>query len=58
MLTDLEISQNAYKYPITDIAKNLNLMEDEIDQYGKYIAKISSSALQKLQQRFSHQKEI
>ena len=58
MLTDLEISQKSQKYPITDIAKNLNLMEDEIDQYVKYIAKISSSALQKLQQRFSHQKEI
>ena len=41
MLTDIEIAQSSKMMPIKDIAKSLNIPEDELESYGKYKAKIS-----------------
>ena len=34
--TDLAIAQQAKMLPIREIAKKLNISEDDIDPYGKY----------------------
>ena len=47
MKTDIQIAQEAVMQPITKIAAKLNLGEDDIDQYGKYKAKISLDVLNK-----------
>ena len=39
-MTDIEIADQATLDPITEIAEKLGLSEDEIEQYGKYKAKI------------------
>ena len=41
MKTDVEIAQEAVMQPITQIAKHLEIPEDELELYGKYKAKIS-----------------
>ena len=45
MKTDIQIAQEAQMLPITKIAEKINLSEDDIDQYGKYKAKISLDVL-------------
>ena len=39
-MTDLEIAQNATLLPVKEIAKKLNINEDDTDPYGKYKAKL------------------
>lgn len=39
-MTDIEIADQATLEPITEIAEKLGLSKDEIEQYGKYKAKI------------------
>lgn len=41
MKTDVEIAQEALMQPITEIAKHLEIPEDDLELYGKYKAKIS-----------------
>ena len=41
MLTDLEIAQQAKILEIKEIAKKVNLSEDDLELYGKYKAKIN-----------------
>lgn len=41
MKTDIEIADQAEKEPIVNIAKKIGLGEDDIEQYGKYKAKIN-----------------
>ena len=41
MKSDIEIAQNAKMEPIVKIAEKLGVLEDEIEQYGKYKCKIS-----------------
>lgn len=41
MKTDVQIAQEAVMQPITQIAKHLNIAEDDLELYGKYKAKIS-----------------
>lgn len=48
MLTDVEIAQSAKMKPIKEIAKKVGLDEDDLELYGKYKAKISLEAIQKL----------
>lgn len=48
MLSDLEIAQRATLKPITEIAKSIGIMEEELDQYGKFMAKIDLSILERL----------
>jgi formate--tetrahydrofolate ligase len=51
MKSDVEIAQGAKMQPITQIAADLGLSEDDIEQYGKYKAKISLAAWDKMKQR-------
>ncbi len=48
MKSSLEIAQEAVLRPIMEIAREAGLEEDEIDLYGKYKAKISLSAIDRL----------
>ena len=40
-MTDLEIAKNTKLYDIREIAKKLEIDEDNLELYGKYKAKIS-----------------
>lgn len=48
MLSDIEIAQGAKMIPIVDVAANLGLAQDDIELYGRYKAKISARAEQRL----------
>ena len=43
MKKDVEIAQEAKMLPITEVAKVLDIQSDELEQYGKYKAKLSYS---------------
>lgn len=47
-MTDIEIARNTKLNPITEIAQNLGIKENEIEQYGKYKAKINEEAFERL----------
>ena len=47
-LTDIEIARNTKLNQITEIARNLGIKEDELEQYGKYKAKINEEAFKRL----------
>ncbi len=51
MKSDIEIAQAAVMKPILEIAKNLELQEDEIESYGKYKAKINLSVWNRLKDK-------
>jgi len=51
MLSDLEIAQSATMKQIMDIAKDIGILEDEIDLYGRYMAKIDLSILERLKDK-------
>jgi formate--tetrahydrofolate ligase len=51
MLSDLEIAQRAKMKPILEIAEALGIKEDEIEPYGKYMAKVSLEILERLKDR-------
>lgn len=46
MLTDIEIAQQAEMEPIKNVAAKLGMLEDDIEMYGKYKAKISDEYMQ------------
>ncbi|MGH3139296.1 MAG: formate--tetrahydrofolate ligase, partial [Gaiellales bacterium] len=48
MKSSLEIAQEATLRPILDIAREMGLEDDEVDLYGKYKAKISLGAIDRL----------
>lgn len=48
MKTDVEIAQEAKMQPIAQVAKSLNISEDDLEMYGKYKAKISLDAWNKV----------
>ena len=48
MKTDIEIAQEAVLEPITEVAKTLQISEDELELYGKYKAKISDEFMKKI----------
>ena len=48
-MSDIEIARNAKLKKITEIAKQINIDENEIEQYGKYKAKISYETIKKLE---------
>ena len=50
-MTDIEISKNVELKKITEIAKDANIDEENIEQYGKYKAKISSNVYKKLEDK-------
>ena len=47
-MTDIEIARNTKLEKITNIALDLNIQEDDIEQYGKYKAKISNEVYDKV----------
>ena len=47
MKSDIQIAQEAKLEPIVNIAKKINLSEDDIELYGKYKCKISLDTLHK-----------
>ncbi len=51
MKSDIEIAQAATMKPITEIAEGIGLLEDELELYGKYKAKIDLSVLERLKDR-------
>ncbi|HVW17480.1 MAG TPA: formate--tetrahydrofolate ligase [Solirubrobacteraceae bacterium] len=51
MKSSLEIAQEAVLKPIEDIASGLGLKPEEVDPYGRYKAKISLSAIERLSDR-------
>ena len=46
--SDIEIAQESKMKPIVEIAEKIGLVEDDLELYGKYKAKISNEALSKL----------
>lgn len=50
MKTDVEIAQEAVIRPIGKIAEKLGLTSDEIEQYGKYKAKITLGAYERVKE--------
>lgn len=51
MMTDVEIAQNAEMKDIREIAKKLNITEDELELYGKYKAKVTLPVWDKIKNR-------
>src|SRR5690554_3167723 len=51
MKSDLYLSQNAKYKPIKEIAKSLNINEDELYTYGNEIAKVDSNILTRLKNK-------
>lgn len=49
MKTDIEIAQEAEMYPITEVAKSLDMTMDDLELYGKYKAKISDEYIKKIE---------
>lgn len=50
-MTDIEIARNTKLENIVDIAKKINVSEDDIEQYGKYKAKISNNVYENLKNK-------
>ena len=50
-MTDIEIARCTELKKITEIARDLDITEDEIDTYGKYKAKISREVNKKIQNK-------
>ena len=47
MLSDIEIAKSVKLRPINDVAAELGLHEDQIENYGRYIAKVTTGLLTK-----------
>ena len=50
-MTDIEIARNVELKKITEVAKKIDITEDELELYGKYKAKISKEVNSKLQNK-------
>ncbi|MDO4383718.1 MAG: formate--tetrahydrofolate ligase [Eubacteriales bacterium] len=51
MKTDVQIAQEATMKPITEIAAQLDISDDELELYGKYKAKIHTDVLNRLKDK-------
>ncbi len=49
MKSDIQIAQEAVMQPIGQVAKKLNISEDDLEFYGKYKAKLSDELLTKIE---------
>ena len=47
MKTDIQIAQEATMLPITEIAKELGIKDEELEQYGRFKAKINDDFLKR-----------
>ena len=48
MKTDIEIAQAAELTPITEVARQIGIEQDELEVYGKYKAKLSEEYIEKI----------
>mgnify|MGYP006282996325 CR=1 FL=1 len=46
--SDIDIAHAAEKLPITEVAKSVGLLDDELELYGKYKAKVKLDVLERL----------
>jgi formate--tetrahydrofolate ligase len=53
MKSDLDIAQSVKLKPITEIAASIGLKEDELEYYGRHMAKVDLSVLDRLKRRRS-----
>ena len=51
MLNDIQIAQNAKPRPVAEIAQEIGILDDEVEFYGKYKAKISLDVMKRLKSR-------
>ena len=51
MKTDIQIAQEAKMLPVTEIAEDLGIKEEELELYGKYKAKIEPSLYKRLENK-------
>ena len=51
MLSDIEIAQGAKMLPIKEVAASLNILEDDLEFYGKYKAKLSEEYIAKMEDK-------
>ena len=51
MLTDIEIAQKATLKHIKDVAKSLEISEEELEFYGKYKAKLNDTIFERLKDK-------
>ncbi|MBQ9097172.1 MAG: formate--tetrahydrofolate ligase [Clostridia bacterium] len=49
MKTDIQIANECNMLPITEIAKKVGILDDELELYGKYKAKIGDDAFKRLE---------
>ena len=45
MLTDIEIAKSVKLRPINEVAAELGIHEDQVENYGRYIAKITTDKI-------------
>ena len=51
MMTDIEIAQSCQMKPITAVAEQAGIREEELELYGRYKAKIAPTAMARLQDK-------
>ena len=51
MKTDIQIAQEAVMQPIKEVAKSLDIKEDDLELYGKYKAKLSDELMMELEKK-------
>lgn len=51
MITDIQIAQQAQLKPITEIAAQVGLTEDDLEVYGRYKAKVRLEAMERFKER-------
>ena len=51
MKSDIEIAQDAVKRPIKDVAATINILEENLEFYGRYKAKLSEDYLNSIRSR-------
>ena len=51
MMTDIEIAQGTVLEPVVSVAERIGIRPDDLELYGKYKAKISDSAFQRLAEK-------
>ena len=49
MKSDIEIAQEAVMLPITEVAKQVGISQDDLELYGKYKAKLSDECMARLE---------
>ncbi len=54
MLTDIEIAKQTKLRPINDIAAELGINDEQVENYGKYIAKIATGDIDNTELRHHH----